>query len=262
MIDLHLHLLPGVDDGPSTIDGSREMLEYAAHAGFQTLIATPHLKRPLDRNYESIVLRELDQVRVAAEARGIYVGQGYEIMLQPGVPDQLARGDSLSLDESSTLLVELPFDFWPPFVDETIFSLQSMGYTILLAHPERYTMAQRNPELVLALANRGVLLQVTFASLAGVFGKQCQRLAESLLTNDLVAVLASDAHSVGYRFTSVEAGMARARQVVGEQRVTQLVVANPVALLEDRPLPAPALIVPQPNQPGLLSTIRSWSKRS
>lgn len=258
MIDLHLHLLPGVDDGPPTLDGSRTILERAAGLGFRTLVATPHLKQPLDVEYHALVSRALELVRPEAEARGIYVTQGFEVLLQPGVPGQLAAGQPLTLGDSSTILVELPFDIWPPYVDQTIFDLQTSGYNVLLAHPERYTPALRKPELVLDLASRGVMLQVTFASLAGVFGRDCQRFADTLLQQDAATVLASDAHSDGRRLTSVAAGIKRARQLVGPDRTTQLVVANPASLLDDLTLPPPAPLEPAPVQAGLFDSVRRW----
>lgn len=258
MIDLHLHLLPGVDDGPPTIEGSLAILEGAAQLGFRTLVTTPHLKQPLDPEYLALVRRALDLVRPEAEALGVYVSHGFEVMLQPGVPDQLADGHPLTLGDSSTILVELPFNVWPPFVDQTVFELQTAGYNVLLAHPERYTPALRQPELVLDLAARGVMLQVTYASLAGVFGRECQRFADMLLQRDLATILATDAHSDGRRLTAVTEGLKRARQLVGPDRVDQLVVANPASLLDDLPLPEPVPLESAPVQAGLLDSVRRW----
>jgi protein-tyrosine phosphatase len=242
MIDLHLHLLPAVDDGAASLDVSVAMLDLAAQLGFARLIATPHLDGPLVPAYVAKVRAALESVRVAALERGspISIDSGYEIRLSPDLPHRLASGERSTLAESQTVLVELPFAGWPNFTEQTLFSVQTLGFTPLLAHPERYTAVQTDIDRALDLVDRGVLLQVTAGSLAGLFGKPAQRTAEQLLTADAIAVLASDAHSNGRRFVSVADGIRRAVALVGEDRVRQLTHDNPAALLDSRPLPAPA----------------------
>lgn len=240
MIDLHLHLLPAVDDGAASLDVSVAMLDLAARLGYTRLVATPHLDGLLTADYGAKVRAALVAVRAAGAQRGIpvTVDAGFEIQLSPDLPQRLAGGEPSTLAGSKTVLVELPFSGWPNFTEQTLFSVQTLGFTPLLAHPERYTAVQSDIDRALGLVDRGVLLQLTTGSLAGLFGKAAQRTAEHLLREDAAAVLASDAHSDGRRFVAVADGLRRAVELVGERRVRQLTQDNPDALLAGRPLPS------------------------
>ncbi|MCC6792833.1 MAG: hypothetical protein IT336_14175 [Thermomicrobiales bacterium] len=254
MIDLHLHLLPAVDDGAASIDVSTEMLRRAESFGFTSLIATPHLDGPLTSSYEGTVRHALSEVRAAGAEIPVSIELGYEIQLSPDLPARLHRGERSRLADSTTVLVELPFAGWPLFAEQTLFDLQTMGLRPLLAHPERYAAVQAEPEKALDLVDRGVLLQVTLGSLVGLFGKHAQKTAELLVREGATTVLASDAHSAGQRFVAVGDGLKRAEELVGAELVRQLVYDNPKALLESRPLPSPVDIVT--NEAGE----RGWRK--
>lgn len=252
MIDLHLHLLPGVDDGAATIEISRAMLERAELLGFTSLVATPHLSGRLAPAYDEKVRAALSSVRQEAEAFAIAIAieLGYEIQLSPDLPDRLQRGERSRLADSTTVLVELPFAGWPLFTESVLFDLQTMGLRPLLAHPERYAAIQADISKGLELAERGVLMQITAGSVAGLFGKPAQRVAEQFLRQGAVTVLASDAHSAGQRFVSVADGIARTQSLIGPARTQQLIYDNPKALLESRPLPRQADIVAEPEAGG------------
>lgn len=243
MIDLHLHLLPAVDDGAASLDVSQEMLARAESFGFTSLVATPHLNGPLTAQYDAKVRNALTEVRTAAKEIPVAIDLGFEILLSPDLPVRLSRGERSRLADSTTVLVELPFVGWPLFTEQTLFDIQTMGLRPLLAHPERYSAVQSDPEKALELAERGVLMQVTLGSLVGLFGKPAQKIAELLMREGATTVLASDAHSAGQRFMAVEDGLRRADELVGPVRTRQLVYDNPKALLESRALPSPAEIV-------------------
>ncbi|HEY8448339.1 MAG TPA: CpsB/CapC family capsule biosynthesis tyrosine phosphatase [Thermomicrobiales bacterium] len=245
MIDLHLHLLPDVDDGASSVEDSHAMIARAKELGFTNLIATPHLEGVLTPEYLAAIEAGANAVDPIAAQYGVEVGLGFENRLTPDIPARLERGEPITLDGSMTVLVELPFAGWPLHTEQTLFNIQAAGFRALLAHPERYATFQDDPDRALDLAERGVLMQVTTGALVGLFGRAAQRLAEELLVQDAVAVLATDAHSDGQRLTSVTAGLERARRLVGEERVRQLTVDNPRAILDDKPLPTPAEIRPE-----------------
>jgi protein-tyrosine phosphatase len=247
VLDLHLHILADVDDGPTDRDESEAMLRLAASLGYTELVATPHLKDPLTSPYAERVAEERAWLTSVADDLGITLRPGFEIRLAPDTARQLEAGDPITLAGSRTALVELPFAGWPVFTDQALFDIMTAGFRPLLAHPERYAAALDNPGLIYALYERGVLLQLTTGSLAGLFGKRSREVAEQFLTDGIVDVLASDAHSAGRRFVSVAEGIARAGELVGEERVAQLTGANPAALLADQPLPAPAAATPSTN---------------
>lgn len=237
MIDLHLHLLPSIDDGAHDLDVSVAMIALARHLGFTRLVATPHLSGPLPSSYSERIRSAHAQLRDRLAEGDPTVDLGFEIQIFPGLPDQLAGGAALTLAGSTTVLTEVPFSGWPHHADNTFFELQSAGYRVVLAHPERYGALQDRPEKAFELAERGIMLQVTFGSLAGLFGKPAQRIAEALLAENAVSILASDAHSAGHRFVSVAEGKQRALDLVGPDRFDQLTRHNPAALLSDAPLP-------------------------
>jgi protein-tyrosine phosphatase len=244
MIDLHLHLLPGIDDGAESLDVSRAMIERARAVGFDVLVATPHLDGPLTQEYRTRVAMAWTEVAPIAATAGVQVALGYEIQLSPDLAHRLDRGEPSTLAGGRAVLVELPFVGWPNFTEQTLFDVQAAGFRPLLAHPERYVEAHRDVDRLIRLAESGVGQQVTFGSLVGLFGKRAQAVAEELLRRDAATVLATDAHSAGRRFELVEQGMARARALVGAARLSQLVADNPHALLRDEPLPTPVPMLP------------------
>ena len=262
MIDLHLHLLPAIDDGAQSIDVSRAMIERARDVGFDTLVTTPHLDGPLTGAYRARVAEAWSEVAPIAAASGIQVGQGYEIKLSPDLPHRLERGEPATLAGGRAVLVELPFVGWPNYTEQSLFDLQSAGFRPVLAHPERYVDAHRDVDRLVQLAEGGVAMQVTFASLAGVFGKQVQQVAEELLRRNATTVLATDAHSAGQRFELVEKGLAHARALIGFARVEQLTEDNPRALLRDEPLPNPMPLSTEEDEPsGWRSAMRRFGRR-
>ena len=238
MIDLHLHLLHDIDDGPEDVESSIAMIDLAVNLGYTILVPTPHLLDPLDDAYDSRVENRLRTILPYAMERGVSLERGFEVRLSPDIGRRLLCGEPISLAGSKTVLVELPFSGWPIFTEHALYDILAAGYRPLLAHPERYAAALERPQRLIDLHDGGVMLQVTTGSLAGLFGKRAQALAEELLRADAVEVLASDAHSAGRRFVSVSEGLARAAQIVGQERVSQLTVDNPNALLTDTGLPA------------------------
>ncbi len=211
MIDLHLHLLPGIDDGSQTMDETRAMLKSYATMGFTRLVATPHLMEPLTPDYYRQALRLLVKVRPVAAEFGIQVDLGFEHLLESDTAARLQDGEPSTLANTRAVLVELPFVGWPQHTGTALFNLRSAGYRPVLAHPERYIDAQKNPDLVLDAALQGAVIQITTGSLAGLYGKESARLAQSLLRDSIdrgfPVLFATDAHSNGSRLTSVPSGM-------------------------------------------------------
>lgn len=237
MIDLHLHLLPGIDDGAASIKESREMLTAAHALGFRTVVPTPHLMERLRPDDQWRIAAALAAVAAEATPLGMRIDLGYEVALTPDLPARLEANEPITLAGSRAILVELPVVGWPTYTESTLFALQAAGYRPLLAHPERYRAVQQDPTLALDLVARGIMLQVTFASFVGLFGKAAKRSAETLLRHGAIHILASDAHSAGHRLAAVEKARARVVKLAGEQETRAMTVDNPLALLADRPLP-------------------------
>lgn len=239
-VDLHLHLLPNVDDGPSRADESEAMLRFFAQMGVRRLAATPHLHGPLDEATRARVELGLKTVVPKAAELGISVTPGFEVLLTPDVPRRLADGEPIGLAGTNAVLVELPFEFWPENSGELLFEIQTVEFQPILAHPERYVAAQQDPKRVLELGERGVVMQVTYASLAGVNGRSVRTLAEQIIRECPRVILATDAHGNGTRLRAFDAGLARAIETAGATRAAQMAAANPVSILSNQPFPIQA----------------------
>ena len=243
MIDLHLHILPGVDDGARDGDEAEAMLRHLATAGFSRVIATPHLMEPLGLDYQLRVEAALERLHPVANGFGIELGLGYEHMLDAGLAGRLCRGEPSTIGGSKAVLVELPLHGWSYEADRYLFDLEQAGYRPILAHPERYVDVHRRPELVMALAVRGVVLQVTIGSLAGVYGREVRNSARYLIKHAIESgagvVLATDAHAMGRRLTQVPLGLdwLERHHRHGAAVVRWATSAVPNALLADEPVP-------------------------
>ena len=235
MIDLHNHLLPGIDDGAASIAVTRQMVARSAQLGYRTIVATPHLPDRLADDYRATVAARLADVRREAAPHGITVIGGFEVFLTPGLPQRLAEGEPSTIGGTRSILVELPFVGWPTYTEATIFALQSAGYRPILAHPERYHAVQRQPDLAIALARRGVLLQLTLRSLIGS-SKPIRKVSAQLLEAGAITLVASDAHGDDHRLAAVPEALSRLEQLVGRERLHRIVDVNPAAVLSDDPI--------------------------
>jgi protein-tyrosine phosphatase len=244
MIDLHSHILPGVDDGAPDWDTSLAMLQMAADDGITTIAATPHDTgwtgpKPAHQHLEALVIELESRARQAGIP--IRIVPGMEVYLDMEAVDRVRQGTSLTLNRTRAVLVELPFSMWPPYTADALFQLQVAGYRPILAHAERYSAVQGKPELVSELAERGVLVQITSTSLTGLFGPAVKTLAEQLITARVAHLLASDAHTTRGRSPKLAAARDLTADLVGDEVATWMVETVPQAILDgaDLALPAP-----------------------
>ncbi len=243
MIDLHLHVLPGIDDGARSTSEARAMLNRLRATGFTRLVSTPHLMEPLTPEYHRQALDALNELRPVAAEFGLSLGLGYEHLLMPGLANRLLANEPSTLDGSNAVLVELPFIGWPRHADSSLFDLRAAGYRPVLAHPERYVAVQDNPELALRVADQGTAMQLTAASFAGVYGKAAEKSAKALLelglNRNAIIVLSTDAHSDGQRLAKVPAGLDWIRNNLrdGALIVEWATTFSPAQLLNSQSIP-------------------------
>lgn len=242
MIDLHAHLLPGIDDGPVDIEGTVALARAAVDQGTRLLAATPHCREDHPDVKPAELSARTDDVRarLAAEGVALEVVQGGEVALAWALAaddDDLRR---VSYGARGTdLLIETPFAPLPDTFEMLVEVVAARGYRILLAHPENSSTFQQRPARLSELAERGILLQVTARSLAsGRRGSRAAALARDLVADGLPHVIASDAHSSGeFRPPDLAAGVAAAAALVGEPRARWMVEDAPAAVLAGAPLP-------------------------
>lgn len=241
MIDLHVHLLPGVDDGPGSAEEALGLCRRAADDGCQTLVATPHQRHPQWSNRDAPTLKRLLRELQEQLATGPRLLLGAEIRVDSELLtdlEDLEASGLLPLAESRYLLLELDHGGLGPDPLELVFELKLADWRPILAHPELLPSLGGDLEAVAALVDAGALLQVTAGSLTGKFGRTAQETTHRLLDSGLVHFVASDAHGVRWR----RPGLARARALIGErwgeQMADDLTLTNPSAVIENRQLPA------------------------
>jgi protein-tyrosine phosphatase len=195
VIDLHCHVLPGIDDGPQTIEESLEMVQVAVRSGIRTLVATPHVNRRYANRASTILplVEDLNR-RIRDQGLELEVRHGAEVALLGTAPlgaEELCR---LRLGGGPWLLVEPPTAPVEDDVEELVMALVGQGHRVLLAHPERCPAFREDPGVLASLVGEGVLASVTAASLRGHFGEDVARFALELLRSELIHNVASDAH--------------------------------------------------------------------
>lgn len=244
LTDLHSHILPGLDDGASSLDEAVDIASEAATAGVCRIVATPHTYayRLRGERASPLVARVEEGVAALREALGragveIEVLPGAECYLEPDLMPALQQGGALTIADTHYLLVELPPLEVPRYVRQLVFDLQVRGYRLILAHPERNEGILRSPGLLAGLSELGVLAQVTAASLVGEFGSPVKQAALQFLKRGLAQIIATDVHGAGVRDTPLSEGAGAAAREIGEI-AWQMVTRVPDLILADEPVEA------------------------
>ena len=257
MIDLHCHVLPGVDDGPETLDDTLDLCRAAVAAGTRTVVATPHVSWDWPGNTSHVVREGVERVNAALRDAAIQLevlpGAEVDMIRAADLPDEELV--ALRLGGGPYLLIECPFSPAAGGIEPLLTRLGERGHRIVLAHPERSPAFHGHFALLQSLvAEQGVLTSVTASSFNGRFGSTVERFARRMLADGLVHDIASDGHGAGMgRPPSIGPELADAG--FGE-RAQWHAEAVPRAILDGTALPpAPPLPQPPPRK-GLLARLR------
>lgn len=238
MLDLHTHILPGLDDGPSHMEEALDMARSFLRAETNLVAATPHFIYGYTQDEREQVLAAVKDFNslLAAHDLGLKVLPGMEIEICPEIPRLYREGRLLTLnDQGRHLLIELPFNSFPPFTRQVFYELKLLGVTPILAHPERNSEILEDPGIVYDLVTRGVLIQVNGGSLLGYFGKSVERLAVSLLKCRMVHFVAGDAHRAhGTRGPCLHLASPQLEKIIGREAACRLLSENPRAVTEGK----------------------------
>jgi protein-tyrosine phosphatase len=231
-IDLHTHMLPGLDDGAAEESEAEAILAAASQAGFSTVVATPHrIERVYDADDRRID-ESVEHLSARAAKLDIELLSGAEYYLDDRFLTRLEAGPLFCLGKSNTVLVELPMMTLPSFFGEYAFRIRLKGYVPLLAHPERYRDIAAKPKQAEQLVEKGFLLQVNLGSFAGLYGRTVRKTARFLVEQGLAVAAASDIHSPGYAERIYGDGIAALRRVIGDGGIAALLSDGPKRLLE------------------------------
>lgn len=240
MIDLHCHILPGVDDGAASDDESCMMARMAAEDGVTAIAATPHCNIPgMFHNYaEEAFLARFRRLEalLRREQIPLKLYTGMEVFVTEDTPELLRRHQLLTLAGSRYLLVEFGFDESMPFAERMLDAIHREGVVPVVAHPERYRFVQREWRRLLRWAEQGYVLQVNKGSLTGRFGREAAHAARWCLGEGCVHLIGSDAHSPWRRTPLLRQAWEYTAEFDSPEIADFLLRDNPRRVLEDQPV--------------------------
>jgi protein-tyrosine phosphatase len=216
MIDTHCHILPGLDDGASNLAVSLEMARVAAADGIRTIVATPHVTADGVGPEPALVRERVAELQAAITAAGIELAvlPGTEYAASDVLATRAKAGEIMTVaDQGRHILVEMFLNARTDFIEQLVFALQLGGLTPIIAHPERSLMAREKPQVLRELALRGCLMQVNCASVLGQEGRETHAVAQALLREGLVDLIATDAHDPRHRPPLLSPCAARLRKL-------------------------------------------------
>jgi len=249
MIDVHCHILPGIDDGPESMETSIEMAEAAIADGITHVVATPHASSEYCFDFTRI-----QQVRDELQAKigdRLTLATGCDFHLNPENLQALhANAAPFCINQRDYLLVEFNEYAIPPAMDQTLHEIQLLGLRPVITHPERNAILRQQTERLARWVRLGCFVQVTAGSLTGAFGPGAQKDAWRWLCDGIVHLVASDAHNTRGRPLRLKPAYEVVREQLGEETAQALFLENPKAALEGRDLPyVPDLPDPQDAAP-------------
>lgn len=243
MIDLHSHILPGIDDGAQNLDISLAMARQAVADGIHTMACTPHIYPGLYMNATDGISQARNALQAELNAQNIALSLviGADVHLVPGLLTGLRAGHVPTLNGSRYLLLEPSHHVAPPRLAESIFELVVAGYTPVITHPERLTWIETHYAVFIDMIQQGAWMQVTSGALTGMFGPRAKYWGEKFIGEGHTHILATDAHSNGRRLPCLSEGLAVAERLIGHAEAQRLVVERPQAILSNI---SPGLVAP------------------
>ncbi|CAL29258.1 tyrosine-protein phosphatase [Staphylococcus carnosus] len=201
MIDIHNHIISGIDDGPKNEESMLDLIKQAANQGIKGIVATPHHLHTKYSNDFTNVEKRVDKLNDSLEIKelGITIYTGQEIRVSDQILSDIDDGKIQGVNYSKYLLIELPSHKVPHFTQRLIYEIQTRGYIPVIVHPERNKAIAQDVNLLFELINIGALSQLTASSLTGKSGKNIQKLSFQMIEHNLVHFVASDAHSTEQR---------------------------------------------------------------
>lgn len=255
MIDLHSHILPGIDDGSKSLEMSLDMARIAVDDGIRIMACTPHIYPGVYQNHKAGITAARDALQAALNEHGIalQLTTGADVHLVPGLIEGLRSGTVPSLHDTRYVLIEPSHHVAPPRFAESVFQLVVAGYVPVITHPERLKWVDTHFQILVDLTRQGAWMQVTAGALTGMFGSRPKYWAERFLGDGLTHILATDAHSSGGRVPVLSEARAVAEKLLGREEAQQLVEGRQTSLMSNLP---PSEVAPLPARKA--SSGRGW----
>ncbi len=236
MIDMHSHLLPNIDDGARSIEETFCLLREAKEAGFEAIISTSHY---MEGYYEtSTPEREVwikaiyDKLQEQKIDMNLYLGN--EIYLSQNIINLLEEQKASTINDTSYVLFEMPLNAEPLNLYDVVYEMLQYKLVPILAHPERYTFVQQDPELIYDLIQKGVLMQSNYASIIGYYGQKAQLMVKKFLKNNMVHFLGSDVHRKNTIYPQIPQILEELKRIVGKAKLEEITTINPKLVLQNK----------------------------
>lgn len=258
MIDIHNHIIYGVDDGSRSIEESLEMVNLYRKAGFSKIIATSHYDKSRYITYPDDIIKKADILNSRLEKEGIdfRIYPGQEIQIEIDTLEKIKNGDVLSLNNSRYVLCELSFASKPNFLKDLIYKMQLEGYVPIIAHAERYPYVSEDINWLLDFIKMGALIQVNYSSI-----KSHHDTMKELLERNMVHIIATDAHQSKWRSPYIVEYKNEIIDIIGEDKFEKLSNVNSNLVIEDKYIDGEYDSIVKENKKEKRSFLRFWRNK-
>ena len=231
MIDFHSHILPGIDDGSRSIEQTIRMLKEAKEAGFTKIISTSHYMEGYYESDETERIELLNEVQKNISGIELYLGN--EIYITNNMIDLIQNKQASTINNSKYVLFEFPLSAKSMNDKEVVYRLIENGFVPVIAHPERYSYVQDNPEYIEELAEMGALFQANYGSIIGMYGKKAEKTLKKLLKNDLIRFFGTDSHRIDQVYTKMPKILKKLHKVLSDEEIEEFTVIKPQKVLNN-----------------------------
>ena len=231
MIDFHSHILPNIDDGSISIEETVKMLKEAQKVGFTKIISTSHY---IEGYYESDEKERLDLLKNLKENfQDIELYLGNEIYIAENMIQLVKDKKASTINNSKYILFELPMNTKTMLTKEMVYRIIENGNIPIIAHPERYSYVQDNPEYIEELAEMGAMFQANYGSILGMYGEKAKKTVKKLLKQDLIQFLGSDVHRTNQIYPLIPKAIKKMSKIISEEKMEELTTINPQKVLNN-----------------------------
>lgn len=236
MIDFHTHIIPNIDDGSRSIEETFNLIKEAKEVGFDGIVLTSHY---IENYYETdaperdVWVKAIsDNLKSTGIETDLYLAN--EIYLSENMMNLLIEGKASTINNSSYVLFEMPLNVEPMNLYDVIYSLQENKIIPVLAHPERYSFVQKEPELINDLIEKGVLMQANYGSILGQYGEKAEIIVRKFFEANMIHFLGSDVHRQNTIYKRIPKALNEIRDIVGAEKLEELTTKNPMLALNNK----------------------------
>lgn len=233
---MHSHIIPGIDDGPRTIEDAIEIIREAQKVGFTEIVSTSHYfkgKFEVPEN-ERIILIENLKEQLKKENINVKIHLASEIFAMPDLLELIENKQASTIEDTKYILIELPRNTEALYFDEILFKVMAKGYIPIIAHPERYTYVQKDPNRLIEYIQRGILFQANYSSIIGYYGKQAQKTVIKLLKNNMIHFLGTDVHRQSTVLSDMNKIISKLTKILTQEKINELTYENAYGILNKK----------------------------